>query len=740
MKRRPVFFACNKAILHKVRVGEGIAIGWYVCSCLFQSIVCILALVSLIAFVSVSQAQQPPQHVDFQSHIIPLLTKHGCNAGSCHGAAVGRGQFRLSLWGSDPDRDYASIVEHFQGRRIDLHAPSESLLLRKPLGDLEHGGDQRFDESSLAAQCFKQWITQGAVHRKQEPSSRLTVERWARHADDRFRLRVWSHHKTDTKLDVTAFAHISVEDGSSLAWDEAESQVTILRPGQHRLFIRYRNLLHVELVTKPYDFSGHRSNNRPSPDARDRIDQLVDQHLQSLGLVPSPSVADEVWLRRVYLDLIGAIPSEEELRAFESDRTPNRIEQTVDRLLESPRFAPYWAWHDWGWMGFNGTLQDEKALQRFALWLEESYRDDVPRDRIAMELLVSEGDSHEVGATTFTRLAADPMLHGEAVGRYFMGARMQCAHCHNHPLDRWTMDDYFGLAAIFAKLDRGPIVKPLERSHLYHPQTQDAIAPKLPGESSVLEEKEARRDFALWNLATGRFAEVYINRLWGTLFGYGLVDPMDDWSQTNPPIQPELLQELAASFRRDGYHVKPLLKRMVLSEVYRRECEVSEDESRARHGASRVRKPLTPEVYSDLISAIMGSPSNATSQEVSIRTWHGDLSSKRALQSLGACPSVACLPQTGLARLSTQLHLLQGNSLNQRLSEGPFIPSLLGHSDDHRERLIFGSRRLLSRNPTEQELRKWLGALSHLTPQKTRAWYEDWAWALTNSLEFQTIP
>ncbi len=163
-------------------------------------------------------------------------------------------------------------------------------------------------------------------------------------------------------------------------------------------------------------------------------------------------------------------------------------------------------------------------------------------------------------------------------------------------------------AAIFAKLDRGPIVKTLERSYLYHPQTQDVIPPKLPGESTILQEKEARRDFALWNLATGRFAEVYVNRLWATLFGYGLVEPMDDWSQTNPPIQPELLKELATSFRRDGYHVKPLLKRIVLSEVYRRQSESSDDENRARHGACRARKPMAPEVYSDLINGLMGSP------------------------------------------------------------------------------------------------------------------------------------
>ena len=404
---------------------------------------------------AIPQVGRAAELVDFRNDLIPLFTKHGCNAGACHGAAIGRGGFKLSLYGGDPNADYEMIVQLASGRRVNLAKPAKSLIVLKPAEHISHGGGTRFDLESDAAQLLLNWVQQGVLNRSTRKlvDVEITPKHYvAKAIGDPVELKATAKYDDGTSRDVTRWTIFKAEDAVSVT--VGKSDATPKRRGRHIVVARYLSeVVPIEIVV-PLSVANTDLADQPR---HNFIDEHILAKLGELRLQPSSTTDDATFLRRVTLDLTGRLPTKA-AASIDSRRQLNR-EALIDGLIHSAAFTEYWTFQLAKLLRLRPQINDKTGVTAYNEWLTSQVRDDVSYQQIARELILATGDSHVYGPANFYRTVKGARKQAEFMSELFMGSQLRCANCHNHPLDRWTQDDYHGLAAIFAKVESGRVIK-----------------------------------------------------------------------------------------------------------------------------------------------------------------------------------------------------------------------------------------------------------------------------------------
>ncbi len=702
---------------------------------------------------------RPPS--SYRLDVVPLLSRAGCNMGACHGNINGKGGFRLSLRGDDPAFDLASLARDTQNRRINLHEPDRSLALLKPTGQVPHEGGLRFKADSLEARILTAWIADGA---RDDRDSAATVARLRVVPEGRIngfpskaqQLLVTAEMSDGSVRDVTRFASYDLDDPTR-AGVSVNGLVTANRPTETVVAVRYLTGRAVSRLA----FLPDRPPIVDAMPAANVLDEKVAAKLQALRIRPSRLASDQVFLRRAFLDVLGVLPTPDEARAFFDDPSSTKRTQLVDRLLARPEFADFWAlkWADL--LRNEEKTMGDKGVWIFQRWLRDQVAADVPLERFARSIVSTTGSTYRNPPASFYRTNSDPMSAAETVGQVFLGVRLQCARCHNHPFDVWTQDDYFGLAAYFANVGRkvldtnrrdkfdkheinGDVIIHLTgRPRLVQPRSGEMMSPKpLGGPRPELKGRPDALDaLACWlTVDNPQFARNLANRVWFHLMGRGIVEPVDDCRDSNPPSNPELLDALTAEFVRDGLRLKPLVRLIMTSRTY--QLDSQPDPTNAEDDANFARgyvKLLPAEVLLDALGQGLGKPD----------TFPGAPRQTRATQLPGAkmggdflkifgkpdrLLTCECERSESIS-LAQAFQLINGESIREKLGAGDNrIGQLLKSGVSDAVILDDLTLAILTRRPTSDERTTILKHVAAAT-ERRRAW-EDVAWALLNSKEF----
>ncbi len=521
----------------------------------------------------------PP--VSFTKDVLPTLTKAGCNTGTCHGSSRGKDGFRLSLFGFDPDGDYHRITRELAARRINLAIPAESLLLQKAVGAVTHTGGNASKWTRLSIRPFRRgWhraaLPDGTDVPRVERLELYPPEVVVEGSGQGQALLVMAHYTDGTDRDVTGLAVFRSSD-ESVAGLKA-GQVVAGARGESFVTARYEtHTVGVPILVLP-----EQSELPPAAASRNFVDELVGEKLRKLRIPASPLCDDEQFLRRLSVDVIGQLPTEEAFTEFMADQSPDKRSAWIDRLLSREEFADVWAakWGDLLMIRQIPNIMSEKAVQTYAHWLREQIVAGKPFDQIVSELLTSTGRTFEEPAANFYALEPNKLKVAENVAQVFLGIRTQCAQCHNHPFDRWTMDDYYGFAAFFARIGRKPhedyrqwIIFP-GGGETRHPITMQVVPPKLlGGESPAIANGEDRRvSVARWITSPDNpyFSRAVANRIWEHFLGRGIIDPVDDIRVSNPPSNQRLLDALSEKLVEYDYDFRKLSRDILTSATYQR--------------------------------------------------------------------------------------------------------------------------------------------------------------------------
>ena len=524
----------------------------------------------------------------FRNHVEPVLAKQGCNSGACHGALAGKGGFRLSLQGYDPDSDHFSIVKQDRGRRVELADPGRSLFLAKPSGAIAHKGGVRFSTDSLEYKILSGWIGAGAARPGPDEArvERLEVfpDRSLQKVGQSQQILVRARYSDGRSEDVTRWVKWSSADESVCRVDD-QGKAQVIGPGEGSVVAWFASKLAIARVTVPYgEGASSVAVDRRKP--KNFIDEQVDKQLARLNLPPSPDCGDAEFLRRAFVDTVGRLPSADEARSFLADPSPTRRDALVDRLLAMPEFVDYWTYRWSDLLMLNGTRLRPQALKAYYQWLRKRVADDLPWDKLVREIVTATGESIENGATNFYTLSQSPEDMTENVSQAFLGLSIGCAKCHNHPLEKWTNDQYYGMASLFARVrakgwggegrsgDGVRTVYVAESGELVQPRTGRPQPPApLDGRPLDFDDPADRRvALASWLTAPENpyFARSIANRVWANFFGVGLVEKVDDMRASNPASNEALLAASASFVVEKKFDLKALMKAILQSNAYRR--------------------------------------------------------------------------------------------------------------------------------------------------------------------------
>ena len=558
--------------------------------------------------------------VSFRTDVIAALSRAGCNSGACHGSPQGKNGFKLSLRGADPDADFTTLTKELGGRRINRHAPDDSLLLLKGSGRVPHQGGARFGPDDLAYRTISKWIAEGAADARVSPLVRLELSPGSRRLDgpsQAFTAR--AHFADGTTRDVTALTVFTSSD-TSAAPITADGKLTFTRTAEASVLARYLDGITSARLTFVKADPKFRFNG-PAP--ANVIDERVFARQKELQISPAEVCSDEVFLRRVFLDAIGTLPTPDEARTFLDSKEKDKRAKLIDSLLEREEYALFWAlkWADV--LRGSPTTISERGVHSFHRYLVRTVADDKPMTDFARELLTTSGNTLNKPAANFFRIARIPEEAAESAAQLFLGVRVQCAKCHNHPFENITQADYYGLAAFFARVQlKGAqfgldheIVYTTPNRELNNPLTRKPQPPVAFGEVAKLAPDDDRRAaLANWLTKPGNrfFAPAVANRVWFHLLGRGVVDPVDDFRDSNPPSNPELLKTLADEFARGGYRLKPLVRLILNSRTYQLASALPPQSPHAadpdRYFARAAVRMLSAEQILDAVSGATGVP------------------------------------------------------------------------------------------------------------------------------------
>ena len=602
----------------------------------------VLCALAALAGLAVAPSAAAEATITFDRDVMAVLSKAGCNAGNCHGNQNGKGGFKLSLRGQHPTEDYTSLVRQYGGRRVDLQAPDESLILRKATGQVAHLGGTRFRPGDLEYRILRRWLAAGAPPPHLHPPQLLSLqvsppEAVTFGAAPDLQLRVVARFAGEPPRDVTRLA--CYDTSNLLATVEIAGRVVRQRYGQTTIIVRYLN----RQVAVPVALMANRpAPTRPPAPGQSRLDDLALAKLRRLRIEPSPRASDPALLRRTYLDTLGVLPTSEEARAFSHESRPDKHARLVDRLLARPEFADFWAlkWSDI--LRNEEKVLDARGVDVFHDWIRAQIAASLPWDQFARALLRSTGSTYENPPANYWRANRTPAIRAETTARLFLGTRLQCAQCHNHPFDRWTQDDYYSWAAVFALVDYEIVDN--KRSDKFDknefkgdqrvvvngnlgvtdPRNGHFAAPKLLGAEALGPGSHYDRltPLAVW--LTGpenrQFARSQANFVWYHLLGRGLVEPIDDFRLTNPASNPPLLEELASQFIRSAFDLPSLVRRILTSQIYQRSAQPTES-NRAddTHFSHAEIKRLPAEVLLDAQTQVLGAPATFVGYPAGIR-------------------------------------------------------------------------------------------------------------------------
>ena len=691
----------------------------------------------------------PSETIHFDTQVVPVLTKAGCNAGACHGAAVGRGGFKLSLYGADPARDYDAIVRQLESRRINLAKPEASLLLLKPTGMLDHGGGYRLDPDEAGAQRLLQWIENGAERGPPRQLVRFQVSPasfLASKVGEKVKLRAEAEFADGQRVEVTNWTVFTPEDSTAVVINTATSQLTVLRRGRHVVVARYLDRVVPLQITVPL-------SDDPVQLAVAKDESFVDRHvrttLEQLRLPVSPPATDATLVRRLYLDLTGRLPTTVETLSFIEDKQSGKRQVLIDKLLNSSAASDFWTFQFAKLLRIRSRPKDTVGAKTYHGWLRQQIQQDTSYAQMVQALLTTTGDSHEIGPANFYRAAGDPRSRAEFVSELLMGVRLRCANCHNHPLDQWTQDDYHGLSAIFAPLQVGRVVSVKTRAEVTHPRTGEAAVPRIPGTRFLASAQTGRQAFAEWLTARENpyFARAVVNRLWKNLMGRGLVEPTDDLRSTNPATHPELLNELAEEFQNHGYSWRHVVRRIVSSQAYARSAQVlPANRVDDRFYSHALIRPLEAEVLSDALVDVTGVPHQYGDLPLGTRAVNlfDSLIPSTELDVLGRCSrEEGCEGSTNATAsggLTRKLHLMNGRLINSKIrNEKSYLGKLMKSRLPQNQIVSKLYLACFSRYPTDLEQQYWNQQWSQVSSEKERReLLEDLFWSLLACREFST--
>jgi len=702
---------------------------------------------------SASQSeQQTEQSVDFVRDVMPVMVKAGCSGGSCHGSFQGRGGFQLSLFGFDPRFDYTALVKEARGRRVFPAAAEHSLMLQKPLQEVPHGGGQRFHKKSEAYRILHEWISTGA-----QPAAdfNLHVERIEvepmeviLQPNQHTQLLVKAHWSDGVVRDVTDTALYEVRDEYCSEVTSA-GRIEAKTPGRTAITVSYLGPVEAVNVTIPYG-----KLDEPVPfEPNHYIDKYIAAEWEKVGLRPVELSTDAEFVRRVYLDLIGSLPTPEEIHAFIADEDKDKRAKLIDGLLERPEYVDYWSYRWADLLRVHRRYVGEKGMWSFWNWVRTAVRENWPMTRLARELLVSQGSLYNNGATAYYFVDTDPAQLGESTAQLFLGVRLQCAKCHHHPYETWSQEDYFGLANFFTRLeikDNGDgaryggtkMLRPISKTNRKR-RVSMTMEPTLFGKTVEPEDRlDVRAKLADWITSADNpyFARNFVNRYWSYMMGRGLVEPVDDLRATNPPTHPELFEALAEDFVKHNYDVKYLLRTICNSRVYqlasRARTEVDRDGVFYSH---RRYHRLPAPVLLDALNFATGTQESFAGLPAGTRAISlpdPDFTSY-FLRTFGRSErSSPCECATSTKPdLAQALHLLNGEAITNKLtSSSGRIQNLLKSKKSNEEVIEELYLVTFSRLPTDKEKETALHFVQEA--QSREVGLQDVLWALLNSTAF----
>ena len=691
-------------------------------------------------------------HISFEKDVMPVLTRSGCNTGSCHGAARGKDGFRMSLFGFDPVGDYNRITREIGVRRINLAVPSESLFLKKSVGTVPHTGGKLFDEKSDYYATILEWLEDGAKldPKDAKPPTVASVDIYPSQAviegpkTQRF-VAVATYSDGSTR-DVTRLAAFTSNNPGTAAIDD-EGNVLAGRRGEAFVMARFdTHTVGSQVLALPENLKY-----TPPKVEGNYIDQLVGKKLQQLRVLPSGLCTDEEFIRRVTIDITGQLPTEQEYDSFVNDAGPDKRNALVDRLLERKEFSEIWAMKFAQLLMIKSTNQvSYKSAFLYANWLTDKFARNIPVDQMVRELLTSTGGTFSSPATNFYEIERDTLKTAENVAQVFMGIRTQCAQCHNHPFDRWTMDDYYGFASFFSQVGRKnaedyreKIVYNRFSGEVNHLVTKKPIPPRYLGaDSPETKGKDRRAVAAEWLTSPENpyFATSIANRVWAHYMGVGVVHPVDDIRVSNPASNPELFDELGRKLVEYKFDFRRLVRDICTSNAYQRSSATNETNAHdGRNYAHAVIRRVPAESLLDCISQVTNSPDKFTGLPMGARAVQiaDGKTSNYFLTTFGRAPRATvcdCEASTDPS-LSQALHLLNGDSVTSKIVRGKLIKSWLTEEKMTPTEVIDRIYlRCLTRKPTEEESKELTAKIAS-EENKTNA-LEDVFWAVLNSREF----
>ncbi|MGV3486722.1 MAG: DUF1549 domain-containing protein [Planctomycetaceae bacterium] len=696
----------------------------------------------------------------FELDIQPMLTSSGCNMGACHGKARGQNGFALSLLGFDSDFDYHAIVNAGRGRRVFPAAPERSLLLLKASAEVPHGGGVRWKSDGPEYRLLLDWIRAG-MPRVTESDPRLeriaiSPEPHPMAVRSEESLQVTAYYSDGSQRNVTATSAYQSNEPAVVAVDRDGKLRAGSLPGEATVMARYMGHISTWSTAIPRGDVPPTSAYDSLP--RDNfIDDLVWKKLRELNILPSDPIDDAKFIRRLHLDLIGRLPTKDEVRDFLQDSNPDKRDVLIDALLERPEYADHWAnkWADL--VRPNPYRVGIKATLSLDHWLRDAFRQNLPYDEFARGLVTARGSTWHNGAVTIFRDRRTPEEITTMISQLFLGVRLDCARCHQHPFEVYGQKEFYSLAAYFARVGyKGTGLSPpisggeemvivKDKGEVQHPLTNQVLPPKpLIGDYRDCSEGEDRRAvFADWMVSPENpyFARAGANRIWGELFGKGIVDPVDDLRATNPPSNPELLDALAAEFRRVDFDAKKLLKTIVQSHVYSLSSIPNETNAGdARNYSRHYRRLARAEVLADAIADItqqpddyQGMPPGSRSIEVWTHRVDSDFLDAFGRPDENQDPPCERLPEANMVQA---LHLMNAPNLNRKLTADASIVTRLAKDEIALEAAIEEIYlTVYSRFPTDDERAALVADFSE-SKSPRRAFIEDLVWSLLNTPEF----
>ncbi len=727
----------------------------------------VVASVLALLTSSTASAAETPTPISFENDVVPILTKAGCNTGSCH-AKAGGGQkgFQLSMLGFEPREDYDSLVKEAHGRRLFPAIPERSLLLKKACGDAPHGGGIRLLKNSDGYQLLRRWIESGTPYGSGQEPTLETIEVQPsrglvkRHGEQQ--LKAIARYSDGSERDVTELALYESNDEAMAGVSESGLVYVEEIPGKVAIMVRYQGKVATFTAAVPL---GASVENLPEP--KNFVDEHVFANLKQIGVPPSAVCDDSTFLRRVTLDIAGRLPTPEETTEFLASNAADKRDQVIDRLLRSPGYADYFAGK---WAPLLKNRRDDAAdiTSNFAFhaWIRDSLLANVPYDQMVRELLAATGTIIGNPPVAWYKRVKDPKEQLEDVAQLFLGVRMQCAQCHHHPFERWSQDDYYSFAAFFSQIGRKPTSTRGE-DLIFHKRgvatatnvkTGEKLTPAALGDDigEISPDEDPRLKLADWMSSSSNpyFAKALVNRYWKHFFKIGLIEPEDDIRDTNPPTNPELLAALEAHFIASGFDLKDLVRVITQSKTYQLSAQPNEHNLADRQNYSRFYpRRLQAEVLLDSVDDLTGAQTSFANLPPGTRAIAlPDNSYNRSsafLQVFGRpnSQSVCECERVESSSLSQMLHLINSSDIKSKLATGNGRAAKLSASKEPLEDRIKGLCQLaFSRDPRPEELQT---AVSYINEpvldaagnpmnaaQSSKENFQDLIWALMNTKEF----